>query len=418
MRCLPLLFGLLTINAIQVQGKLSPICLHDQPRPRNAAPGNIISHALNKVLSTPKNGPCSGKFPTLPNGSVGNRAQRSNGSLVLEVKRDNSSVRIDSSCVKAFSAIIQVCVISGPYWGGNISINGVEYAIYNKAYPKNWIPTLPGVSQADGLRKETGAVSAVHRPSRSLPHVSHGPLSKSAPSGKLVHNYGSASVHLPRPASSSVHHPLPTNATPKSKLVGTAGSKSKLFKTQTLSGVTGAPGSFSQTKTTDKSGHSTILPIWFSPLGAAILVAPVVPFVPGIIPAPLGYPELSIGPDGQASGSQSHSHAPTPSPASDHSLISSSPTLSSSPSRSSSLRPTSSASAVEYMIFPNDGENPDNSNFTSELEAVFGSSLHTSQNHLIGVVFWSAPLTDAQRLKYDANPVVSLCQLHDSSPLY
>lgn len=190
---------------------------------------------------------------------------------------------------------------------------------------------------------------------------------------------------------------------------GSLAAKSNKFRTQTLSGVTGAPSSFSQITTTDSSGHSTVLPIWFGPLGAGIVIVPDAAGLGGVIPPPPGYLPLEIGPDGQASRvSKAESQSPR-----DRSTLTSSSTSRPSITSSSRLSSTSSSSLATttsvplWLIFPKNRKDAANSRFTTELTLLFGRYLYTSQNGLSGVVFWRAPLNSTQRTQYNASALVS-----------
>lgn len=223
---------------------------------------------------------------------------------------------------------------------------------------------------------------------------------KHSPSGKgstlIPHN-------SPGPLSGSRKH---TTAPPR------ATTGPPVFRTQTLSGVTGAPGSFSQTKTTDSHGHPTILPLWFGPLGAAIVVAPVAAgVIPGIIPPPPGLPPLEIGPDGKASSAKPDSQRQT----SNHKASSKkvkTPTISPShPSSvvSSSISPSSSAPAdtTRQMIFPKNRQSPANAAFSTQLQNEFGYSVRPIQSSVTGVIAWVAYMSAEQITKYKVHPLVS-----------
>jgi hypothetical protein len=72
------------------------------------------------------------------------------------------------------------------------------------------------------------------------------------------------------------------------------------FGTKTLSHVTGKKGSISKMTTTGQNGLATVLPIWFGLAGLAILVVPLDIFgAAGMVPPPLGFPPVEIGPDGE-----------------------------------------------------------------------------------------------------------------------
>ena len=74
-----------------------------------------------------------------------------------------------------------------------------------------------------------------------------------------------------------------------------------VYKTIYPAGVTGPPGSYSQTSTTDLYGLATVLPVWFAANGAAVVVV----LTAGTLidkppPPPPGFPELEIDSDGEA----------------------------------------------------------------------------------------------------------------------
>lgn len=193
-------------------------------------------------------------------------------------------------------------------------------------------------------------------------------------------------------------------------LFGNAAAQTDKYKTLTLSGVTGVPGSFSQTKTTDLSGSPTISPLWFDALGSALIVIPLVAGVSGVVPPPPGYVPLQIGPDGQASiemasvEPQSPHHTPTPTTRTSESSVSRR-----SSSRSSLTSSSSSATASHvslWLIFPRDGLAEATRTLDSDLSNNFGANVYTSQNALTGVVFWRVPLTLAQQNHYRQNAAV------------
>lgn len=158
-----LILSSLAITAVVSQS--DPTCPETQQRAKGAPPSSTISQALQQVLSTPKNGPCSGVFPTLPNGSKSHRAHRSTGSLVLEVIKDDATAQIGhQSCVDAFTSIIHKCVEGGTYWGGNLTVNNVQYAIYNKASPENWTPASSAAQRQHSISSARHAVSSVPHP--------------------------------------------------------------------------------------------------------------------------------------------------------------------------------------------------------------------------------------------------------------
>lgn len=416
-------------------GECSTTCLRDQKRSQPSSANSIISQALHKVLSTPNDGPCAGIFPTLPNGSVGNTIHRSNGSLILVVNRDNAGVHVGATeCVNAFTSIIHNCIDKGGYWGGNATLGGITYAIYNEAFPAAWSPEpaldshpshSPSVSKAalpshdpavqgllDALAALTESMTKTVLPPEPFAKISNGPL-KIWPNAGVDPGFHHTispveSVHISRgPQSSSLNPSSPKVTTTNApRLPNKAGA----IQTKTLHDVTGKPNSYSQTKTTDKNGHPTVLPVWFGPLGVAIVLTPLNPG-PGLIPPPPGFVPLEIGPDGRASRQVSRVEPQTP-----ISVATSSPTsrpsLVSSSSVSATSSPAASAISESWLILPKNGKALANNVLTSELERVFGRNLHTAQNPITGVVFWRAPLTLAQRNHYITNIVVSSLAFH------
>ena len=76
---------------------------------------------------------------------------------------------------------------------------------------------------------------------------------------------------------------------------------SAMYDTRTLSGVSGASGSYSQISTVNKDGLATILPVWFGTGGVAIIIV----LVAGVAgshppPPPPGFPPLEIDAHGKA----------------------------------------------------------------------------------------------------------------------
>ena len=236
-------------------------------------------------------------------------------------------------------------------------------------------------------------------------------------------------------------------------------TQSNSFETLTISGVSGKPGGFSQTSTTDLNGLATILPVWFGANGAAVIVV----LTAGSLrntppPPPPGFPPLEIGPDGEASpedptedpksedpddpedpkdpedgGHHSTAHdmpgnvqttskgLPLPKMTSYLQVLSASlPILlqsSSGPTQVSSSRAALTSSAVALnnsMIFPKNREDGSNAALTSDLQTLFGDRLYIAQNPFTGLVYWSAPLTAGQIAKYQSDPRVSNEPCHPS----
>lgn len=412
-------FGLLvgafaiTVSAIQ---QAVPTCLATQQRAFGApyTSATITDTLLQDITS--KTGICYGGFSTLHNGAKQKVTRRSNGSLVLQATRHAQNVKLGEACIQALSAIVNSCIGESIYWGGNFTTNNVEYAVYNEAFPKNWVPAS---ASSSAVSKPVHKATSPKIPVAATPAASK-PLYKAASSRKPVTATPAASRpgHKATPPKKPVNptsvHPSPT----KKPAVASAVAK---YKTAILSGVTGVPGSFSQTTTTGQDGLATVLPIWFGAAGIAagvgILLTPLVAGVVGVPPPPPGLPPVEIGPDGRASPSP-HNQDPTPTYQSSHahnhptsslSTVSSRsvPSSKSSSTTSASASPSASASTSVYMISPKDPHSPANDAFTTELRRVFGSRLVIVENIISGLILWAAPLTESQAAQYRSNVVVS-----------
>ncbi|KAI9756789.1 MAG: hypothetical protein M4579_003706 [Chaenotheca gracillima] len=389
-----LVSALLVAAAVAQPG---PSCSVDQVRAQGAPyMSDDIAAALLATVATPKNGLCSGSWPQLNDGSRSNSIRRSNGSLILHATRHDKQQHRGQECIDAFSSIIHVCIGQALYWGGNLTANKVDYAVYNDAYPKNWVPDVPSPPHAS--KSKPGRIPNVTR--HSTPPKPKPTKGRPVPT---VH-----STHRGRVSTNS-SHPVkaPSTATHAS------------FKTQTLKGVTGKPGSYSQTSTTDSGGHSTVLPIWFGAAGVGVVVVPVGVVAAGVVPPPPpGLPPVHIGPDGDAlpdatpddAPDDSHDdHTPTHGPSHTPSASHSSPASRSSTraSSSSSSSAASTASAAPYIIRPKDGLAAANDALTADLKRALGSELVIVSNAVNGVLLWSAPLTPSQVTHYKAQPQVS-----------
>lgn len=399
-------------------------CLQQQPRLQSSPSNATISEALLGLISHPTHGICSDVFVVLPNGSQSNSAHRSNGSLVLRVTRPNETIKLGDHCVEAFTSIIHQCIGEGRYWGGNATVVGVKYAIYNDAYPKDWVPGITAVISGANpsiVKPVPTRPSIVEHVSSSLPKPKI-PFSGKSPLIDTVNPWWvrlTESVHL-HPSQSSKHSP-PTPTHVPAAMSPIPITHPAVYTTKTLASVTGPPGSYSQTKTTDRNGHSTILPLWFDAAGAAILVAPLVAVAGAIpIPPPPGFPPLIIGSNGAASPAPAPAEPQpqrpnlTPTPSHPHPTSTPSPnSMSTRRSRSLRSRSSQTSSAVPsvqpkmYLIYPKDGLNAGVVHFTSELKYTFGQELFTSFNRMSGVVYWSAPMTPEQVRTFAADPMVS-----------
>lgn len=394
--------GVLAVAATSVQAETT--CLLQQPRARGASyQSSTITYALLEVVSTSQ-GICSRGFPPLPDGSKGSVTRRSNGSLVLVATRHNNTVHLGAACVKAFSSIIHTCIGQALYWGGNSTADEVDYAIFNEEYPKNWIPEPspepPRRSSSSKLNTQKPKPLPSSEWSINSPKSLHTPTRDVLPSDPFkrtnVRTQGS-SAHTIKPASTT---------------------SSASFRTQILAGVTGVPGSFSQTKTTGSNGLATNLPVWFGAGGVAILVAPLIAGVGLVPPPPVGLPPVEIGPDGVASRvSQPQDHTPTHSPSTQNNRPSPSPTshTSSSSSGASSRKSTTASTATltvtaglsSYIITPKDvHDSAATSALNAALQETFGPQLVFINDIDIGVVFWGAAMTQSQINYYKAHSEV------------
>lgn len=389
------LLSFLTIVIASAHGESS--CLLAQPRPQNAPLKDTISQALREVLATPRHGPCSDDFPTLPNGSIGNRKRRSTGSLVLEVERQNTSASISHGCIDAFNEIINKCVLGDNFWGGNIILNGINYTIYNEAYPKNWVKS---VTSSFRPQRTISDNRWLHISSSLTAHSSftHSRATDHALPQSRIHSVRQSQIKAPKPPHPSrstskidslrlLSAPSVTG-TPVQSIPTTINSKGL------RSGVNGSASLSSQTHSTDSSGKT-------------IPVVPLVAGAAGLLP-PVPAPPLGIGPDGIRNPSPSqHSLSQSSGSASAERRQSSSLSISSSRTmHASSSSPTASASSVKCMIFPKNGKASGNDAFASELEKAFGASLLPHENKDTGILFWSAYMTEEQRSNYSKSSVV------------
>ncbi|KAI9750268.1 MAG: hypothetical protein M4579_006532 [Chaenotheca gracillima] len=352
-----LLVGLLAATTTLAQTDVG--CLENQTR-AGGAPyiSTVITDALLKDI-TSKTGICYGGFSKLPNGHKAKSTRRSDGSLVMKATRHAEKVVLGKNCVDSLSLIVNTCIGGGISWGGNVTFDSVSYTIFNDAYPKNWIP------------KDQRTPSPSKRPTSIV----------KGPTAPL------------KGPTTPVKKPPPTTSPAK-------------WKTSTLAGVTGPPGSVSQTKTTDKNGLATVLPIWFLAGGAAVLVVPAIGVALGAPPPPPGLPVVNIGPDGLATAESDHQdHSPTH--RSMHSSSHSASRTPSSGSSSTSSSASSTASSVPYMVIPKDPhDDAQNNAITSLLRHAFGSTLMIVQNPETGLVLWTAPMTQYQAVEYARNPGV------------
>ncbi|KAI9753406.1 MAG: hypothetical protein M4579_005178 [Chaenotheca gracillima] len=377
------LIGALAITTTGARAQRT--CLHQQHRGDEAPDANVtITDALLPLVSSPSNGICYAGFPVLPNGSRSKSVRRSNGVLVLEATQHAQGASLGKGCVAAFESLIHVCIGHAPYWGGNATVDGIDIAIYNEAFPKPWTPA-------------SGAAP---------------PLSPHAPATHV----GGASKPTTKPPGGHVSKPVAPTTSPA-------------FRTRTLAGVTGPPKSFSQTKTTNSNGVATILPVWFDAAGAAIILTPLIAGFALVPPPPPGLPAVVIGPDGVASadspGDDHHQQQQTghseprnshhsPATTSRHSTRPTPSTRPSSSSRSTSSSRTSSgassaspaATKLPYIITPREPHNSANDGVTTQLRALYGSELLVVSNPYSGLVFWAAAMTPPQVARFERNPAI------------
>ncbi|KAI9756054.1 MAG: deoxyhypusine hydroxylase [Chaenotheca gracillima] len=395
------LAGVLALTATVAQA--DPTCLVQQPRARSISyTGKTIAGALLEAVTTAKNGLCSGSWPILPNGDRSSAIRRSNGNLVLHATRHDQRDHRGQECVDAFSSIINTCVSQGTYWGGNLTANNVDYAVYNDAYPKSWGPKKAPSSHVSSSQR------AKPNPKSTRASIPASPKLKP----KSTHPAGiSSSVPtLNRPTLSKSK--IPARPSPPIRPAGSTAPAS--FRTTTLLGVTGAPSAYSQITTTNDRGDPTVLPVWFDAAGLGVLVVPLAAAaVAAVPPPPVGLPPVNIGPDGQASPDASpNDHASTPAPSAAHSVSRSTsmsqsltPVSSAASSTTSSAIPTQSAS--RYMIRPKDGHAATNDAVTTHLTETFGRNFLTISDPMNGVVAWAAQLTPRQFSHYKAYSQVS-----------
>ncbi|KAI9758661.1 MAG: hypothetical protein M4579_002909 [Chaenotheca gracillima] len=169
----------------------APSCLLRQHRAANVpySPRTIVN-SLNAVVSTPRNGICSGSWPTLSNGRHGDTNRRSAGSLVLSMTRHDDEAHSGAECANALSAIINTCIGDEDYWGGNITADGVEYSIYNEDFPKNWTPE-PSLHKSTSSHSTISTTVAAYK-TRTLTDVTGVPSSFSQT--KTTDSHGHATV--------------------------------------------------------------------------------------------------------------------------------------------------------------------------------------------------------------------------------
>lgn len=346
------------------------ICLHAQPRSEGAPSNGTISQALHSILATSDHGPCSEKFPTLPNGSPGNYIQRSTASLVLGITRADSSIEINNhECIQAFNGIIYKCVRQGIFWGGNATSPGVNYAIYNDAYPSNW--------------KLTASAASHHS---SLP-----PLHVSLVPSHITADQGGKSTLKPvvrSSLSSSKKNRVPNLGIGTLQNQQSTRRSKSIPKSPTSAGATRiTPSSTIRRSPTSGSVNTTKTDVPYGvagALGAAGGLVAVGAAAVGIAGA--RSPEPYVAP----THTSSHSYSIT--------QQSSSSTSHSSSRSQSSSSPTASSSSIVYLIYPKDGFNTANNNVvTDKLRSIAGNKLAINENSLLGLYFWAAPLTPEEK---------------------
>ncbi|KAI9755579.1 MAG: hypothetical protein M4579_004227 [Chaenotheca gracillima] len=358
------------------------LCLNSQPRAKSAPSGNTIAQALHKVLATPNHGPCSRAFPTLPNGSLGNQIHRSTGSLVLEITRDNSSVQVNGpECIRALNNVIHDCVRRGNFWGGNATSSGVQYAIFNNAYPSNWKSTpLPSSSPSKGPPLATPAQGG-----KSTPKIVITSSQLDDGKGKKPDSAVTPGQSPSAPISPIGAGNPPVNSPTSSSNASRSGA-AKSTKTDAPAGAAGALGAAGGV---------------IAAGGAAVAIAGAQP------PEPWDGSALAAAeglPDGSPPAEGDPPPTPTPSLSGDQTHAStahdSTTTSRSSSTTQSSSSAAASASSALYVIYPKDGFNTANNDAVmDQLKSIAGSEATKAENQLLGLYFWSAHLNPEEKNK-------------------
>lgn len=182
----------------------------------------------------------------------------------------------------------------------------------------------------------------------------------------------------------------------------------------------GSSGSISSTTTTGGDHSTTILPVWFNTDGHPVFVVPIsISGPPGIVPPPLGFPPVIIGPDGSATPEPGSTPSPTVSPTSvptsppsvqTPSPTSTSPTGTGSGSTSSSSTSSSSSTATPtgYGIFPQQNASTSDKDQLQSFLQTYGDDikLKTIGRTNSSVCWWTANLNSTQQDQVKQNPLV------------
>lgn len=161
--------------------------------------------------------------------------------MIWTIRRTNKEQPL-RYCKDAMQNIMEQCITGDNYWGGNWTLNGETYTIYNSMYPSN--PDFPA----------------------DKPSISMVSMTTTAKTGPITMG--------------------PQTAIEKGQFSTTI---------QSIQGLTA-----NSVTTTTADDHATILPIWFFGPGVGIIVLPLAGVIPGgLVPPPPGYSPLSIGPDGR-----------------------------------------------------------------------------------------------------------------------
>ena len=78
----------------------------------------------------------------------------------LEVQLTRTNCVTDRNCEDAFQDIIQQCITGGNYWGGDWSLNGDIYAIYDQGWPDHILPADLISSYNTAQATSSGTVSS------------------------------------------------------------------------------------------------------------------------------------------------------------------------------------------------------------------------------------------------------------------
>lgn len=341
----------------------SPVCLKGQPRTQSEPhSGTVIANALRNMVSTSTHGICSGVFP-----AHGAKTRRSSGSLVLQATRDSQKASLSSSCAVAFTSIINSCIESLDYYGGNVTVGQIHYAVFNDRYPAPWLSTKSS-AHSHALPKSTPSGHSV--PTRPIPP----PHPSLLPTSTL-------------PAKGSAPLPLPVS------------SKSHIF----------AAAASSPTK---KPPHATSSAAG-SGIGAAAAAGAAVGGAAAGVVAVGGVAAggaAAAGEAAAAAGGDAGSIVRPNKSALSPTLSSQSKSRSSSISSSSSVSPSASPSpsVSNWIIIPKTTTGGATDGVGAELKATFGTAgLFTLSDPDGGVEYWGASLNPSQVKLFLANPAVS-----------